>query len=121
MSVTAPPSVPAKTISRYSGTPELLDDPGHVVGLNAQTVPIVDRDDSRPAAAAEALDRPERELAVLRRRARRDSELALERLEHLLRARETAGHVGAHLDARPAARLEVVLVVERGDREAVGG
>src|SRR4029077_17460024 len=99
MSVRSPPSVPAKTMDGYSGIAQLLDDPGHVVRLHPQPVPVVDRDDGRPAAAAEALDRPERELAVVRGGAGRDPELPLERLEHLLRARERAGDVRADLDA----------------------
>ena len=35
---------------------ELLDDPGHVLGLHVLAVAVVDRDDGRVAAAAEALD-----------------------------------------------------------------
>ena len=72
---------------RCSGTAQLLDDPRDVVGLHAQPVPVVDRDDGRPAASAEALDRAERERAVLGGGSRRDAELALECLEYLLRAR----------------------------------
>ncbi len=61
--------VPAKTMLGYSGTAQLLDDPGNVVRLHAQPVAVVDRDHRRPAAAAEALDRAERERAVVRGRA----------------------------------------------------
>ena len=95
--------------------------PGTSSALHAQPVPVVDGHDGRPAAAAQALDRPERVLAVLARRAGRHAELALERLEHLLRAGERAGDVRAHLDHAPPDGLEVVLVVEGRDREAVGG
>src|SRR5216110_3163383 len=119
MLVTAPPFVPAKTISGYSGIPELLDDSRHVAGADAQPVAVVDRDHRCPAAAAEALDRAEDESAVLGRGASGDSEFALERLHDLLRAGERAGDVRAYLDPRAADRLEVVLVVEGGDRAAV--
>ena len=50
-----------------------------------------------------------------------DAELALERLDHLLRPGEPARDVRADLDARPPDGLEVVLVVEGRDREAVRG
>ena len=49
----------------------------------------------------------------------RDAELALERLEHLLRADERARDVRADLDQVPADGLEVEHVVERRDRLAV--
>ncbi len=98
---------------------QLLDDPGHVVGLHAEPMAVVDRDDRRPAAAAEALDGPEREGAVLGGRARLDAELALEVLEHLLCAGKRARDVRADLDQGAARRLEPILVVEGRDREAV--
>ena len=98
---------------------QLGHDARHVVGLHVQPVAVVDRDDRRPAAAAEALDRAQRELVV--RLARRDAELALERLDHLLGALEPAGDVRADLDHVLADGLEPEHVVERRDREAVGG
>src|SRR6478672_6309815 len=110
MLVTAPPFVPAKTISGYSGIgSQLLDDPGHVGCTDAQPVAVVDGDHGRPAAPAEAFDCAQREPAVLGRRAGGDSELPLERLDHLLRSGERAGDVRAHLDVRAADGLEVIL------------
>ena len=50
-----------------------------------------------------------------------DAELALERLDHLLRARERARDVRADLDHASPDGLEVELVVEGRDRHAVGG
>src|SRR5438874_1473944 len=80
---------PAITIGRRSvATAQLLDDRRHVRRLDVGAVPLVDRDDRRPAAAAEALDRAQRELAVLGRLPGRDSQFLLERLEHLLRPDE---------------------------------
>src|SRR6188474_1120343 len=121
MLVTAPPSVPANTTLWYSGTPQLLDDPRDVFGLHAKPVPVVDRDHGRPAAAAETFDRAERERPVFRSPSGCDAELTLECLEYLLRAGESTRDVRADLDVRPADRLEVVLVVEGGDRQAVRG
>src|SRR5262245_57564191 len=119
MSVTAPPSVPAKTISGRSAIgSELLDDPGHVVGADAQPVPVVDLYHRLPSAASQSLDRAERERPVIRGRARGDSELALERLHDLLRAGERARDIRADLDPSAADGLEEVLVVEGRDREA---
>src|SRR5262245_50808132 len=61
-------SAPAMTSVRASlATTKLLHDRGHVIRLDVGAVALVDRDDRRPAAAAEALDRAESELAVLRR------------------------------------------------------
>ena len=100
---------------------ELLHERRDVVGLDGLAVAAVDDDDRRVAAAAGALDRPERDLAVLRRLARRDAELLLERLDDALRADERAREVRADLDDVPPDRLEVVHVVERGDRLAVRG
>ena len=90
-------------------------------GLTCVPVAVVDRDDRRPAAAAEALDRAERDLAVARRLAGPAAELALERLDDLLRADERAREVRADLDEVLADGLEVEHVVERRDRLAVGG
>ena len=74
-----------------------------------------------PSAAARALDRAQRERAVLRRLARRDAELAREGVHDGLRADERAGEVRADLDHVPPDRGEVEHVVEGRDREAVGG
>src|SRR6185295_8212148 len=121
MLVTAPPSVPANTTLWYSGTTQLLDDSRDVVGLHAQAVPVVDRDHRRPAAAAETFDRAQRERPVVRGRSGCDAELTLECLEYLLCAREPTRDVRADFDMRPADRLEVELVVEGRDRQAVRG
>jgi hypothetical protein len=59
---------------------------------------VVDDDDRRVAAAARALDRPQRDLAVLARLARADPELLRERVDDLLRADERARDVRADLD-----------------------
>src|SRR5262245_11596749 len=97
-----PASAPASTIDRrVSAMPQLLHDPGDVRGPHGLAVAVVDGDDRAPAAAAGALDRAQRELAVLGRPARVDAELRLERLEHLLRADERARDVRAHLDQVP--------------------
>ena len=58
---------------------ELLHDLRHVVGLHVGAVVVVDGDDRSPAAAAEALDRPDRELAVCARLAGVAAALVLER------------------------------------------
>src|SRR5436189_4926212 len=80
-------SAPARTIVRASvAIADLLGDSRHVVGVHVQAVLVVDRDDRPPAAAAEALDGAQRELAIRRRLAHRAPELGLERLEHGLRA-----------------------------------
>ncbi len=91
----------------------------HVLGLHRLAVAVVDGDDRAPAAAAVALDRAQRDLAVRRRLARLDAELALERLERRLRADERARDVRAHLDEVLADGLEVVHVVEARDGHAV--
>src|SRR5947208_3606891 len=83
-------------------------------------VAVVDGDDRGVAAAAEALDRAERDLSVRRGLARSDAELRLEGLDHLLRAAERAREVRAHLDRVPPDRLEVEHVVEGRDRIAEG-
>ena len=62
------------------------DDLRRVLGLDVMAVAVVDRDDGRVAAAAEALDRAQRDVAVLGRLAGLDPELLLERLDDLLRA-----------------------------------
>jgi len=43
------------TIMRSLATAQLLHDRGHIVGLHVRAVVMVDRDDRRPAAPAEAL------------------------------------------------------------------
>ena len=74
-----------------------------------RAVAVVDRDDGRPAAAAEALDGAQRDLAVRARLAGLAAELALERLDDLLRADERARDVRADLDEVLADRREVEL------------
>src|SRR5947199_6933877 len=60
-------SAPSRTTSGLSGTAQLLHDRWNVLGLYGLAVIVVDRDDRRPAAAAEALDGTQGELAVLGR------------------------------------------------------
>src|SRR3954447_11340620 len=77
-------SAPASSTSLIAT--DVLHDRRHVLGLDELPVAVVDRDHRRVAAAAEALDRPEGDLAVLGRLARRDPELGLEGVDDLLRA-----------------------------------
>src|SRR5215211_7219586 len=81
---------------------------------------LLDEPDGRVAAAAGALDEPERHLAVIRGLAGWDPELLFEGVDDVLRPNEGAGEVGAHLDHVPSDRLEVVHVVEGGDRLDLG-
>src|SRR6266545_134154 len=69
---------PPKTICLLVATAQLLDERGHPVRLDVEVVGMVDRDDGRPAAAPETLDRPQGHLAVLGRAARAAPELRLE-------------------------------------------
>src|SRR4051812_33500704 len=94
---------------------ELLQDRGHVLGPDAVAVAVVDDDDPRVAAAAEALDRAEGDRAVLCRLAGAHAELLLERVDDALRADQRAGEVRAHLDEVLADRGQVVHVVEGRD------
>src|SRR5581483_10704772 len=112
----APPRTSAGCASAAT---KLLHDCGGVLRRHRLPVAVVDRDDRRRGAAAEALDRTEGDLAVGRRLARCDPELELESLQHRLRVHETAADVRAHLDRVPACRLEVEHVVEARDRHAV--
>src|SRR6266540_2284540 len=100
---------------------ELLDQRGNVLGRDRLPVAPVDDDHRRVAAAAGALDRPERHLAVLRRLARGHAQRVLERLDDALRADQRTREVRADLDRVPPDRLQVVHVVERRDRLAVRG
>src|SRR5579864_7210269 len=100
---------------------QLLDDRTDVLRLDRLPVAVVDGDDRRRRAAAEALGGAQGDLAVGRRLAGPDVELALERLEHGLRVHEPAAHVRAHLDRVAARGLEVEHVVEARDRHAVRG
>ena len=100
---------------------ELLDDRRHVLGSNRLAIAVVDGHDGGPAAAAGALDRAQRHLAVVGRLAGADAELRLERLQHLLGADERAGDVRADLDQVLPDRLQMVHVVEGRDRHAVRG
>ena len=60
---------------------QLRDDARHVLRLHVQAVAVVDRDDRRPAAAAEALDGAQRERPSSVVSPACDAELALERLD----------------------------------------
>src|SRR5919201_1864677 len=104
------PSAPLRTVS--SAATQLLNEPGHVLGRRRLSIPVVDDDDRGIAAAAGAFDQPKRELAVLGRLAGRDPELALECVDDLLGAHESAGEVGADLNEVLPDRREVVHVVE---------
>src|SRR5919198_6608947 len=94
-------AAPSRTISLI-GIAQLLDDSGHVLGAHGLAVAVVDDDHRPPAAAACALDRPQRDGAVLGRVARPHAELLFEGLHHLLRANQSARDVGADLDEVPA-------------------
>src|SRR5262249_46897711 len=107
----------ARSIS-LAGT-DRLHDAGDVVGGDVLPVAVVDGDDGGVAAAAEALDGAEGDLAVRGGLAGTHAELALECLDDALRADERAGEVRADLDEVLAHRGEVVHVVEGRDRVAV--
>ena len=107
--------------ARAHGIAQLLDDRGDVLGRHRLAIAMVDRDERRRRAAAEALDRAQGDGAVARRLAGRDSELELERLEHRLRVDEPAADVRAHLDRVRPDRLEMEHVVEARHRHAVRG
>src|SRR5215831_6245092 len=70
-------SVPARSIDLAAT--DGLHDRGHIVRLHVLPVAVVDADHGRVAAAAEALERAERDLAVVRRLTRAHAELGLER------------------------------------------
>src|SRR2546423_5080046 len=89
---------PTPPRTRSVAIAQLLHDAGGVAGLHVRAVAMVDGDDRRPAAAAEALDRPQGDGTVRRRLARRDTQLFFECLQNLLRADERARDVRAHLD-----------------------
>src|SRR5581483_3305140 len=97
----------APSRSELSRPTELLDNGGYVLGPEVLPVAVVHGDDGRVAAAAEALDRAERDPAVVGRLAGPHPELLLERLDHPLRADERARQVGADLYHVPADGLEV--------------
>jgi hypothetical protein len=77
---------------------------------------MVEHDDGRIATAACALDRTQRDLAILARLAGLDPELLRERVHDLLRPDERARHVRADLDHVLADGRQVVHVVEGRDR-----
>src|SRR5437870_4814198 len=106
------------TISGASATLQLLHDRGDVVGPDTRAVLMVDGDDRRPAAAAQTLRRPQRDVGVTGRLARPHPELLLEALEYLLRADERTGDVRTDLDQMAADGLEMEHVVERRHRLA---
>src|SRR3954447_16377907 len=89
------------------------DDPRDLLRCDELVVALVDGDDGRTAAPAEALDRPERDLAVVRRLSGPHAELLRERVDDVLRAGERAGQVRADLDHVPPDGLQVEHVVER--------
>src|SRR5690242_13577680 len=103
-------SAPASSID-LAGT-HVLHDRGHVLRLDELAVAVVDGHHRRVAAPAEALDGAERDLAVLRRLARLDPELGLERVDDLLCPGQRAGEVRADLDRVSTDRGEVEHVVE---------
>src|SRR5207247_426831 len=108
------PFVPAKTTSGSVAivspagrlAAELGDEGRHVLGLDLQAMAVVDGDDGRPAAAADALDCPERKAPDARRLAGPDAELALQAFDDLLCACQPAGDVRADLDERLPDRRE---------------
>ena len=91
------------------------------MAIHAQVMLVVHCDNGCPATSAQALDRSQRDVPVLRGLADRDAELALEGLDDVLRARERARDVRADLDDVPADGLGVEHVVEGRDRMAVRG
>src|SRR5947209_479249 len=78
-------------------------------------VAVIDSDDGGVPAAAEALDRAQRDVPVLGRLAGANAELLLESLDDLLCTAQAAGEVRADLDRVRADGLEVEHVVERRD------
>src|SRR5437773_4805750 len=103
------------TIRGASATPQSLHDCGDVCWAHVRSVLMVDRDDRRPAAAAEAFDGPQRHLVVTGRPTCGYAQLVLEALEDLLRADERTGDVRADLDEMPAGGLAAEHVVEGRD------
>src|SRR5262249_41895222 len=93
-------SVPARSIAL--GPTDGLHDRGHIRRLDVLPVTVVDADDGGVAAAAEALDGAECDLAVVSRLARAHAELRLEGVDDALRAAERAREVRADLDQVPA-------------------
>src|SRR5437660_10204359 len=75
---------PAPASTNSVAIAQLPHDPGDVVRLHVRAVVMVDGDDRRPAAPAEALDRAQRHSAVRRRFSGGAAELLFERLQHLL-------------------------------------
>src|SRR5262249_37523137 len=112
-------SVPARSIAL--APPDGIHDRGHILRLDVLPVAVVDADDGRVATAAEAFERAECDLAVVRRLARAHAELGLERVDDVLRTVERARDVRAHLDQVPPDGREVEHVVEGRDRVTVGG
>src|SRR6266576_834815 len=112
-----PISAPARTITSLIA--ELLDDLRDVGRRDVQPVAVVDRDDGRPAAAADALDRAQGEGAVRRRLAGPDLELGLERGQNVLSTAEPAADVRADLDEPPTDGLQMEHVIEGRDAFAV--
>src|SRR5438445_1568904 len=98
---------------------QLPDDRRDIVRRHRLAVAVVDRDDRRRRATAEAFDRAKRYLAVGRRLAGRNAELSLERLEHGLRVDKATADIRADLDHVLADGFEVEHVVEARDRHAV--
>src|SRR5919201_5029479 len=85
-------SAPANS-SGLTGIAHLGDDPGHVLWPHRLAIAMVDRDDGRPAAAARALHRAQRDRTIVGRLPGPDAELGLERVQYLLRPDERARDV----------------------------
>ena len=95
---------------------------GTSAGLDALAVALVDRDDRRPAAAAEALGLAQRDRAVARSSRRRARRAPARRPRRTSPAPHSAHARFVHTSITCVAdRLEEEHVVERGDRLAVGG
>src|SRR4029453_5252272 len=112
-------SAPARTITSLIA--QLLEDLRDVGRRDVQPVAIVDRDDGRRAAAADALDPAQRERPMRRGLAGRAPEPGLEGGQHILRPAKPAADVRADLDEPPPDRLQMELVVEGRDALAVPG
>src|SRR5207247_11237629 len=118
-SPSGPPTAPPRTSTgALAAIAQLPHDRRHLLRRDRLAVAMVDGDERRRRAAAQALDRPQGHLAVSCRLTGPDAELALERLEHCLRVDESAADVRADLDHVPADRLELEHVVEARDGHA---
>src|SRR2546425_12524057 len=90
-----------------------LQDVVHLRGVERSVFPVVDLDERRPVAGAQALDRDQRELPVGARLAVPDAETCLEMGHQVVRAPERARQRTADLDVMAAGWRTVEHRVER--------